>query len=92
MTPIKKIAALALTSLTLAVAAVPSAEARPWRHGGAVAAGVVGGIVAGALIAGAARPAYAAPVYGGPAYDGGCYRRHVGYTYHGNPIFRTVCY
>ena len=91
MTSIKKTAAVALTALTLAVAAAPSAEAR-YHRGGAVAAGVLGGIVAGALIAGSSRPAYAAPVYGGPAYGGGCYRKHVGYTYHGNPIFRTVCY
>ena len=90
MTPIKKFAAVAIASLSMATAFAPSAEARYGRNA-AIAAGVVGGVVAGALIAGAARPAYAAPVYGAPAY-GGCYRKHVGYTYHGNPVFRTVCY
>ena len=85
MTPIKKFAAVAIASLSMATAFAPSAEARYGRNA-AIAAGVVGGVVAGALIAGAARPAYAAPAYGG------CYRKHVGYTYHGNPVFRTVCY
>jgi hypothetical protein len=39
-------------------------------HGGAVAAGVLGGLALGALAAGAARPAYAAPI--APGY-GDCY-------------------
>lgn len=86
MTPFKNIAAVALTSLTLATAFAPTAEARYYR-GGAVAAGILGGVVAGALIAGAVRPAYASPVYAEE-----CYRRHVGYTYDGRPVFRTRCY
>jgi hypothetical protein len=85
MTPIKKIAAVAVTSLTMAASFSPSAEAR-WHRGGAVAAGILGGVVAGALIANSVRPAYAAPVYSD------CFRRHVGYDSWGRPIFRTVCY
>lgn len=87
MTRIKTFAAVALTSLTVATAFAPTAEARYYR-GGAVAAGIVGGVIAGALIAGAARPAYAAPA---PVYEE-CFRRHVGYDVYGRPVFRTVCY
>ena len=90
MTTVKKIAAIALTSLTLAVAVAPSAEARPWRrhHGGAVAAGLFGAALLGTAVL-ASRPAYAAPVAYG---DDECYRKHVGYTSYGRPIYRTVCY
>lgn len=91
MTNFKKFAALALTSLTLAVAAAPSAEAG-WRHrgGGLFAAGLIGGAVLGAAMA---RPAYgyATPVYSG-GEEGGCYRKTVGWTHYGAPIRRTVCY
>lgn len=91
MTSIKKIAAVALTSLTLATALAPSAEARPWRHhhrhGGAIAAGLLGAAVLGTAFA-ATRPAYAAPAYD----DGECYREQVGYNRWGRPVFRTVCY
>ena len=86
MTPIKKIAAVAITSLTVATAFAPTAEAR-WHRGGAVAAGILGGLAVGALIANSARPAYGAPVY---ASD--CFRKHVGYDGWGRPVFRTVCY
>lgn len=94
MTPVKKFAALAVASLSIAVASAPSAEAG-WRHrhGGLLAAGLIGGAVLGATMA---RPAYgygggygyAQPVY----YGGGCVRKIVGYTVHGYPIRRTVCY
>ena len=88
MTRFTKIAAVALTSLTVATAFAPSAEAR-WRghHGGAIAAGVIGGALLGAMLA---RPAYAAPVYAESYED--CYRKHVGYNRYGRPIYRTVCY
>ena len=92
MTTFKKIAAVALASATLATGFASSASAAPWHHrhhgwrGGAIAAGLLGGAVLGAALA---RPAYAAPV----AYEEPeCYRKHVGYTYSGRPIFRTVCY
>lgn len=92
MTPIKKFAALAVASLSIAVASAPSAEAG-WRHrhGGLLAAGLLGGAVLGAAMA---RPAYG---YGGgyvqPVYSGGeCIRKTVGYTVHGYPIRKTVCY
>ena len=91
MTTFKKIAAIALTSMTLAVAVAPSAEARPWRrhHGGAVAAGLFGAALLGTAVM-ATRPAYAAPV----TYvdDEECYRKRVGTTHYGRPIYRTVCY
>lgn len=88
MNTFKKIAAVALTSLTLSAALVPAAEAAPWRrgYGGGIAAGLIGGALLGAAVYGATRPAYAAPVY---AED--CYRRHVGYTAYGRPVYRTVC-
>ena len=56
----------ALTLGTAAIAAAAPAEARLWRHhGGAVAAGVVGGLALGAMAASAAA---AHPVYVAPAY------------------------
>lgn len=91
MTRISKIAAVALTSLTVATAFSPAAEARYWRRGyagGAVAAGVIGALAVGAIAASAARPAYAAPV----VVEDECYRKHVGYTAYGRPVYRTVCY
>jgi hypothetical protein len=93
MTTFKKISAIALTALTLAVATAPSAEAR-WRHrhGGAIAAGLIGGAVLGAAMAGSGYGyGYARPVYAEPSYEG-CYRKVVGHTYYGRPIVRTVCY
>ena len=91
MTVIKKFAAVAIASFTLAVAVAPSAEARPWRrhHGGAVAAGLFGAALLGTAVL-ASRPAYAAPV--AYADDEECYRKRVGTTHYGRPIFRTVCY
>jgi hypothetical protein len=76
----KKLAVLstaALMGLGSMAASTTDAEAR-WRgrhHGGAVAAGLIGGLAAGALI-GAATNAYAAPSYGygygyAPAYSYG---------------------
>ncbi|MBZ0139620.1 MAG: hypothetical protein K8H87_07570 [Pseudorhodoplanes sp.] len=57
-------AAAGLVAITATTAPAP-AEAR---HGGAVAAGIIGGLAAGALIAGAHRPY--GPYYYGPAYYG----------------------
>lgn len=65
MTRLTRTAAAALAALTLSTALLASgAEARPrWHgHGGAIAAGVIGGIALGGLFA-ANRSAYAAPVY-----------------------------
>ncbi len=90
MNAFTKIAAVALTSLTLSAALVPTAEAAPWRHrhhGGAIAAGLIGGALLGAAAYGATRPAYAAPVYA----EEECYRTRVGYNHYGRPIYRTVC-
>lgn len=44
--------------------AATDAQAQFRRHGGAVAAGVIGGLAAGALIGAAASNVYAAPAYG----------------------------
>ena len=88
MATLKKIGAIALTALTIAVATAPSAEAR-WRsRGGVVAAGLIGGALLGAAFAGAS---YARPVYAAPVYEPECFRRVVGHTYYGRPIVRTVC-
>lgn len=68
--------AAAATIAVAVVAAPTTADARHFRHGGAVAAGVIGGLAAGALFSGAFAspyyygygPAYAyEPVYAGPA-------------------------
>lgn len=65
MTRLTRTAAAAFTALTLSTALLAGgAEARPrWHgHGGAIAAGVIGGIALGGLFA-ASRSAYAEPVY-----------------------------
>jgi hypothetical protein len=68
-TMISGLAALTLGAGLLAASA--PAQARPWNHGGAVAAGVIGGLAIGAMAASAAaHPVYAAPVYAVPVYDG----------------------
>lgn len=94
-----KTTALAAAALAIGFAVLPmeSAEAR-WRgrHGGAVAAGIIGGaIIGGALLA---PRAYAAPVYGpGPVYvdEPECYRvrERVWDEYRGRwvRVNRTVC-
>ena len=72
----KKTIIALLAVATIAVASIGEANAR-YRHGGAVAAGVLGGLAAGAIIGGAiasSRPAYAYPAYapapGYVVYDG----------------------
>ena len=63
----------ALTALTLggAVLATAAPAEAGWgyrhRHGGAVAAGVIGGLAVGAMIA-SSRPAYAEPAYTSDCY------------------------
>ena len=70
--------AAAATVILAAVAAPQPAEAR---HGGAVAAGIIGGLAAGALIGAAAANG---PYYGyGPAYYG------PGPAYYGPPCYWT---
>ena len=91
MTAFNKIAAIALTSLTLAASAATSAEAANGRR---AALGL--GLLAGAVIGASAlfnSPARAVPVYRGQYVpDDGCVRKTVGYTWDGIPVRRTVCY
>jgi len=90
MTLAKKTLTAAAAALTLAVAAVPSAEAR-FHRGGWLAAGLIGGAVIGSAIA--ANRAYAAPGY--YAEGGDCYRvrERVWDDYRGRFVIvrRTVC-
>jgi uncharacterized membrane protein len=77
MTKTRTLTALAAAA-TLGLAAVVAPQPAEARHGGAIAAGVIGGLAVGALIgsAAAAPYAYSPGYYGGPAYYGGyggCY-------------------
>ena len=91
----RKSIVLALAAATIAgtmAVATSDAEAR-WRgrHGGAIAAGIVGGLALGALAASAHRPAYGY----GPAYivdEPSCYtvRRRVWNEYRGHHVVRRV--
>ena len=79
MTKIRTLTALAAAA-TLGIAAIAAPQPAEARHGGAIAAGVIGGLAVGALIGSAAAAPYYgyAPgyYYGGPAYYGGyggCY-------------------
>jgi hypothetical protein len=58
----------AATVFVAAVATPTDADARRFRHGGAVAAGVIGGLALGGLFAAGA---YGHPWHGGYAYDYG---------------------
>lgn len=105
MTPFKKIAAVALTSLTVLTAYASTAEAQYRRHGyrPAPAYGYGyrhrgngwnrGGMVAAGLLGGALLGAAVAPrYYAAPAYSSDCYQEHVGYSRSGRPLYRTMCY
>ena len=78
MTKTRTLTALAAAA-TLGLAAVAAPQPAEARHGGAIAAGVIGGLAIGALIGSAASApyyAYTPGYYGGPAYYGGyggCY-------------------
>src|SRR5512132_2410742 len=77
MTKTRTLTAFAAAA-TLGLAAVATPQPAEARHGGAIAAGVIGGLAIGALIGSAASApyAYAPGYYGGPAYYGGyggCY-------------------
>ena len=78
MTKTRTLTALAAAA-TLGLAAVAAPQPAEARHGGAIAAGVIGGLAIGALIGSAASApyyAYSPGYYGGPAYYGGyggCY-------------------
>ena len=78
MTKTRMLTALAAAA-TLGLAAVATPQPAEARHGGAIAAGVIGGLAIGALIGSAASApyyAYAPGYYGGPANYGGyggCY-------------------
>jgi hypothetical protein len=89
-TMISGLAALTLGAGLLAASA--PAQARPWNHGGAVTAGVIGGLAIGAMAASAAHPVYAAPVYAVPVYDRpACYRTRQPVTdIYGNLYYRRV--
>lgn len=105
MTTFRKIAAIALTSLTLATTFATSAEAQYRRHGFRPAPAYShgyrphrgngwnrGGMVAAGLLGGALLGAAVAPrYYSAPAYASDCYREHVGYTRSGRPIYETIC-
>jgi hypothetical protein len=67
----KTLTALA-TAAALGVAAIAAPAPAQARHGGAVAAGVIGGLAAGAIIGSAASHPYPAYGYYG-AYDGPYY-------------------
>lgn len=93
------VAAAALTMSGAMALSTTEASAGYWKkHGGAVAAGVVGGLAVGAMLGAATAPAYAAPAYGVPAYDPGyaygghCYsvRRSVWSDWHGGYVTRRV--
>lgn len=83
-TPLKQKVISGLAALTVGfglLAASAPAQAGPrhhhHRHGGAIAAGVIGGLALGAIAASAAaaQPVYVAPAYGAPlAYGSACYR------------------
>ncbi|HEU4660492.1 MAG TPA: hypothetical protein VFS63_07520 [Pseudolabrys sp.] len=93
----KTLTALA-TAATLAVAAVAVPQQAEARHGGAVAAGIIGGLAAGAIIGAAAAhgPYYGPPYYApAPAYYGPeCYWTHErfwnGWGWHWRRL--RVCY
>jgi hypothetical protein len=74
----------------IAMTATPS-EAR-WRHGGAAAAGFVGGLAVGAIAANAYNNNYYGPGYGygyapGYAYYGGPAYAYDGYAYDTGPAY-----
>jgi hypothetical protein len=103
MAAIKKYALVAATSAALLATASASPASAAWGHhhggGGWGWGGFGAGLAFGAL---AAAPYYGGyyggpyAYYGGPYYDdyayGECYRRLVGHTRHGRPIYRRVCY
>ena len=79
MTKTRTLTALAAAA-TLAIAAVASPQPAEARHGGAVAAGIIGGLALGAIVGSAAAHGpyygYYGPVYyygPGPVYYGACY-------------------
>ncbi len=94
----KTLIALA-TAATLALATVAAPQPAQAHHGGAIAAGIIGGLAAGALIGAAAAngPYYYGPGdYNGPApvyYGPGCYwtneRYWNGYGWHWHRV--RVC-
>jgi hypothetical protein len=91
MTSFKKTLAAGAAALTLAVAFAPAAEARPFRGGGFLAAGLIGGALLGGVIA--ANRAHAAPGY--YVSGGDCYsvRDRVWDDYRGRFVIvrKTVC-
>lgn len=106
MAPLKKVVAVALTSLTLAMAFAPAAEAQYRRHGWGArpAPGYAyrghrhngwnrGGMVAAGLLGGALLGAalMPRPAYAAPVYQD-CEREFVGYNRRGRPVYQTVCY
>jgi hypothetical protein len=80
MTRTRSLTALAAAA-TLGLAAIAAPQPAEARHGGAIAAGIIGGLAVGALVGAAASGPYYgyAPgyYYGAPAYYGygygGCY-------------------
>ncbi|HEX2556522.1 MAG TPA: hypothetical protein VHL98_22720 [Microvirga sp.] len=77
-----------LAALTIGagmMTAAAPAQAKSWRyhHGGAIAAGMIGGLALGAITASAAQP-----VYVDPAYAPACYRAKQAVT----DVYGTVLY
>jgi hypothetical protein len=79
MTKTRTLTALAAAT-TLGLAAVAAPQPAEARHGGAVAAGIIGGLAVGAIIGAAANGPYYGGYgygpgyyYGGGPYYGGCY-------------------
>jgi hypothetical protein len=67
----KTLTAIAVAGVVAIGAVVATPQPAEARHGGAVAAGVIGGLAAGAIIGSAfARPYYGYGYYGGPVYYG----------------------
>ncbi len=83
-----------LAALALGAASLTTVQPASARHGGAIAAGVIGGLAVGAIAGSAAANAnggyYGAPAYAPayappPAYEGGCYfTRQATYEPYGN--------
>ena len=82
--------AVAATMIVAAVAVPDTADAR-WRgrHGGGVAAGIIGGLAAGAIIGSMANQGYYGGGYYGPgyAYGPGYYYGPGPYAYEPAPVY-----
>ncbi|HRK23572.1 MAG TPA: hypothetical protein PLQ11_01320 [Beijerinckiaceae bacterium] len=104
MTPVKKLAAVAIASLTLATTFATSAEAQYRRHGwgprpgpvyvnrhrGFRGAPLAAGLLGSAVIGSMLMATR--PAYAAPVYQDECYREYVGRDRYGRRLYQTVCY